>query len=343
MRVTWYMSDTHACGYVRGEIMACELNRSFRGIDVVCKVAVQKSDFLRSDVMVFQRVSTLPMLEKILYAKDMGIRTVYELDDDILNTPPEFAKPYEVYRKPEVQSLIGRAMFECDACIVSTETLRAAVMDIGPGRPKYVVENALDAENWEGAYARRLAEERPDKITIGWMASGSHMMDAPMILGILKDLVRRDERIRLHLIGWAGFGELMGDMGTCQDRIRISPWVPIEYLPWAMADFDIGLAPLKDCAFNRAKSGIKAMQYWALGVPVVYSPLPPYQIVEPGLTGIPATNEADWRKALEALVADGEARRRMGTVGRMRLLEKYDIRKTAGQWVRVFEDVMKGD
>jgi len=43
-----------------------------------------------------------------------------------------------------------------------------------------------------------------------------------------------------------------------------------------IAQFDIGIAPLSDTPFSRARSAIKVLEYAALGIPAVATPLPEY-------------------------------------------------------------------
>ncbi|MEI2421731.1 hypothetical protein V6O07_15755, partial [Arthrospira platensis SPKY2] len=61
-------------------------------------------------------------------------------------------------------------------------------------------------------------------------------------------------------------------------------WEPVaigEYAAYAsyfgQQECDIFIAPLEDNLFNRCKSGLKFLEYSALGVPGVYSHLEPYQ------------------------------------------------------------------
>jgi glycosyltransferase involved in cell wall biosynthesis len=106
-----------------------------------------------------------------------------------------------------------------------------------------------------------------------------------------------------------------------------------------MIDFDIGIAPLMDNDFNRCKSGIKALQYWALGVPVVCTPLTPYDIVTAGEDGLKADSAEDWYRALKSLVDDAALRRKMGAKGRETLIAKHDMRSRVFNWVSVFDKI----
>jgi len=335
------MSDLHACGHIRGEIVAREINRQYGGrVTVDCKSVALASDLYQADIMVLQRQHNPHMLGIVEAARRAHVATVYDVDDHLLEIPEGFGKAHEFYARPDVREAVTALMRAVDAVTVSTPELGRAMEAVCPGVRKLVVRNALDVEQWERAQARRDAEERGRAVTVGYMASGSHVIDWPLVHGPVLDLLERHDEVGLHLIGWAGWEWLGADYERFADRIRVEPWLPIERLPDAMADFDVGLAPLADCAFNRCKSELKVLQYWGLGVPAVASNLPMYAAtVDDGVTGYLAETGQDWAAALELLVEDAGRRRRMGALGRLRVLEDWDLRRTVQEWVGAFEMV----
>jgi glycosyltransferase involved in cell wall biosynthesis len=107
--------------------------------------------------------------------------------------------------------------------------------------------------------------------------------------------------------------------------------VAVEHRPWRscsevadLADIDVGLMPLPDTPWERGKCGLKALQYMALGVPVVASPVGVNaEIVRHGVDGYLAASSAEWLEALARLLEDAGLRRRMGTAGRSRVESAY--------------------
>jgi len=339
MNIKWYMSDVHACGYVRGETLAREVNKQFRHYQIDVKRDLMLSDFYSADVMVFQRQNKPGVLEKVELAKKHGIKTVYDIDDDLFNMPKEFDKPYKFYSQPEVQETIGTFMKTVDAVVCSTEPLAESIKGRCPDTPKFVIENSLDMEQWEGAYAERQRRKRTDAVTIGWMASGSHKVDASLVMPALTRLMDEYENLRLQFIGMIGWDEMPEELLKYKGRIQVAAWVDISELPYAMASFDIGLAPLVQNKFNVSKSGIKAMQYWALGIPVVASPLKPYDIIDYEVDGLLANFEDSWYRGLRDLIEDRERREEMGAAGHAKVLERHDMRNNVGLWIDGFETI----
>jgi len=91
-----------------------------------------------------------------------------------------------------------------------------------------------------------------------------------------------------------------------------------------LGDLDIGLMPLPDQPWERGKCGLKALQYMALGLPVVASPIGVNaDIVRHGVDGFLAVSTSDWIEALERLIQDPALRRRLGGAGRERVQRSY--------------------
>jgi len=122
------------------------------------------------------------------------------------------------------------------------------------------------------------------------------------------------------------------------------PGLRWSFVPWRAEDephlskqFDIGIMPLRDDAFQRGKCGLKLLQYMAAGLPTVASPVGVNEsIVRHGTTGVHAKTEADWHDALSTLIRDHDLRATMGRAGRQRCEEEYSIRR----WLPVLLDIL---
>ena len=123
-----------------------------------------------------------------------------------------------------------------------------------------------------------------------------------------------------------------------------APGLKWSFLPWTeqnevagLQSLDIGLMPLADDSFQRGKCGLKALQYMAVGRPVVASPVGVNaEIVENGSTGFHAATDAEWAATLQALVASGEKRASMGAAGRDRCVDSYSVRR----WFPVLNEIL---
>ena len=90
-----------------------------------------------------------------------------------------------------------------------------------------------------------------------------------------------------------------------------------------LTDFAIGLMPLPDTPYTRAKAGFKLLQYVAAGLPVVASPIGVNaELVRDSGAGLLAEGVDEWEAALRRLALSAELRREMGGRGRA-YVERY--------------------
>lgn len=90
---------------------------------------------------------------------------------------------------------------------------------------------------------------------------------------------------------------------------------------------DIGIMPLfAEQEWDKYKCGLKLIQYMAVGLPGVASPVGVNsEIVEHGTSGFVANTEQDWFRILQQLLIDTDLRTRVGTAARQRAAELYSI------------------
>jgi glycosyltransferase involved in cell wall biosynthesis len=138
----------------------------------------------------------------------------------------------------------------------------------------------------------------------------------------LRELARKHQ-FRLRIVG-AG-----------RDDVSI-PGVEVENSPWKadqeVRDFqsiDIGLYPIDASLYSgwaAGKSGFKSIQYMAVGIPYVATPVgASAEIGEADTTHFLAATDDQWHGALETLIADPERRQKMGAAGRRHVVENYGL------------------
>jgi glycosyltransferase involved in cell wall biosynthesis len=172
------------------------------------------------------------------------------------------------------------------------------------------------------------------EVVLGWIGTHSTFPYLQLVFPALAELGKR-HRIRLRIVG-AG-----------RDNVTI-PGVTVENLPWRLErevhDFqslDIGLYPIDETLYSgwaAGKSGFKAIQYMAIGVPYVATPIGgSAEIGEVGTTHLFAETPDEWQRALEELILDPERRRMMGQAGREHVLKHYGLQDQADK----FADVLR--
>jgi glycosyltransferase involved in cell wall biosynthesis len=203
------------------------------------------------------------------------------------------------------------------------------------GRRAVVIPTVVDTERFRPR-AVEAAAARTGPPVLGWVGTHSTFPYLEMIFPALQQLARTHS-FRLKVVG-AG-----------RERIRI-PGVEVESLDWNLAreiqdfqSFDIGLYPINAKLYAdqwaAGKSGFKAIQYMAVGLPYVVTPIAACkEIGEPNKTHLFAETEEEWREALSKLLSDGESRRRMGEAGRRHALEHYTVPVQADNLARALRE-----
>jgi len=110
-----------------------------------------------------------------------------------------------------------------------------------------------------------------------------------------------------------------------------------------LQQFDIGLYPLPlDSDWVLGKSGLKALQYMAVGVPVIATAIGAnYRIMQDGQTGFLVKTPEEWMAKLEFLMDNPEVRKSVGMAGRKNVVDNYSIDANAPVYLKIINSVCK--
>ena len=99
--------------------------------------------------------------------------------------------------------------------------------------------------------------------------------------------------------------------------------------------------PLPDDAWSRGKCGLKALQFMALGIPVVCSPIGVNTvIVQDGENGFIAATEEEWIQKLRQLLQSAQLRNRFGQTARAAVEQTYSARTQAPRVYEIFRGLV---
>jgi len=196
-----------------------------------------------------------------------------------------------------------------------------------------IIPTVVDARK----YPFKRSRSTNDVLTIGWVGSRS---TSPYLLEIEPALRRLSEahrgRIRFRLYGHP------------QRKLNLANF---ESLPFSLAteiedisSLDIGIMPMPDNAWTRAKCAFKAIQYMALGIPTVTSPVGmATEVVRPNSSGFWARTPSDWFDALDRLVRDAVLRRQFAEEGRKLVEAHYSVQTWAPRYTDLLADIARGN
>jgi glycosyltransferase involved in cell wall biosynthesis len=204
----------------------------------------------------------------------------------------------------------------------------------GKGTRARIIPTVVDTDVFRPA----TAERDGSPVILGWVGTHSTYPFLKSIFPVLQKLAA-DYAFRLKVVG----------AGT--DDIRI-PGVQVENLQWSLRretsdfqSFDIGLYPIDAASYGNdwtmGKSCFKAIQYMAVGVPYVVSPVGVCaEIGEAGVTHLAAASPDEWYEALRTLLQDREQRQRMGSAGRQYALKHYNVSDQADKLAQALREAV---
>ncbi len=191
-----------------------------------------------------------------------------------------------------------------------------------------IIPTTIDTEY----HHNRLKEHREkEKLTIGWTGSHSTLIHLKEIEQLLTSLQAKTD-FELHVICNA-------DPDFKSVKYRYIPW-KMETEIEDLLQFDIGIMPLRNTDWEKGKCGFKALQYMALGVPVVATAVGTNkQIIHHNKSGILIDPERpeDWITELEKLLNDVSMRKSFGLYGRAIVEDQFSVRANVSNYLALFE------
>jgi hypothetical protein len=261
--------------------------------------ALENGGVPRWDLLHVQQLVSDAHLRLIERLRARGVAVVWDTDDDIREAP----KGSETYKslggRRGIKRLFARTVALARAAHLLTTTnehLAQVYRDAGVEHVA-AIENYLAPEDVTGT------RRRHQGVVVGITAAEEHEDDLRrMRLGEkVRAVLQAHDGVRVVAIG-AELG-----LGERDHRYTHHRSVPHERLIAAEREFDIGLAPLRDTAFNRARSNVKLKEYAAAGATWLASPVGPYREMGEQQGGL-LVGDDDWTDALGALVRDHDRR-----------------------------------
>jgi hypothetical protein len=255
---------------------------------------------------------------------DAGVKVIIDMDDDFYSIPKD--NPcYESMGPGHIgyHDILKKTIEHAALLTVAMPELKKRY-----GRDDAVViKNCWDEDN-------KLWSSRPphDYIGIGWAGTNTHHADFDLVQNLLVEAVQKYPQTKLVI----GADPTMYDRFKDLDETRklFIPGMPFSYFPAFYHYIDIGIAPLQDNVFNRAKSDIKLVEFGAAGIPYVASNVLPYESWKDG--GRLVSNEGEWRSALDGYITmTADSRKLIGAAG-----HKVAMGRTAKDMTRQWQEVI---
>jgi L-malate glycosyltransferase len=191
------------------------------------------------------------------------------------------------------------------------------------------ISSTIDTEKYQPI---RPEDRTSDLVSIGWTGTHSTSRYLYLLTGVLQQLAKL-RPFKLVVIG-SNF--------ECQME-----GVKVEMIQWTaeseVADLqkiDIGLYPLSLDNWVMGKSGLKALQYMALGIPTVATDFGTIgRIITHNTSGLLVKTDEEWLQALIELIDSPQRRIDLGKNGRKVIDERFSILVNRDRYLSVLEEV----
>lgn len=208
------------------------------------------ADFTGCDIFFLQRPFTAEHLSLLTLAKDMGVKVIIDLDDDIWNVPQE-NPTHQLYTIS--QATLNACVELSDEVWVSTQSIKESALQ--HNKNVHVINNAWNDYLFP-VKDKKSFNHKTKKIT--YRGGSSHQAD---VMSIADDLVKVVNNNK----DWTF--TFMGDRYTyleqrCGDNYHIVPgFTLIPYFKYIIEDnANAFIFPLVDNKFNKGKSNISWME-----------------------------------------------------------------------------------
>ncbi len=265
-------------------------------------ITTQDLPHVSGDVVVTHRTAIRPEEARqfLTLCAERKMPLVYDLDDNLFRLPADHPEADRFRKLHPIMKMLMKASAQV---WVSTENLRRAISENADDIK--VIPNTLDENIW-GARQATCPGEYTGEINILYMGTWSHNADFEIIKPALRKIVGKyNKQVKVEILGVtsdrreeAWFRHVLPDTPAASSYPGFVSWLR------ANNTYQIGLAPLVDNTFNLSKSGIKFLDYSALGLATVASDVQAYRdVIQNDRTGFLLPNNADaWFEGLCSLI-----------------------------------------
>lgn len=260
------------------------------------------------------------------WLKSKKVKIIYDFDDAIwLMDKNENQGFFNKLKNPEKTALITQLS---DVVIVGNEYLSTYAQNLNHNVS--IIPSTIDFKSY---HLLKPTKKDDSRICIGWTGSFSTVKHFETLIPVLHSIKHKFGK-KIHF-------KLIGDPDYKNDPLEIigHPWKS-ETESEDLSELDIGIMPLPNNEWTQGKCGMKGLQYMALEIPTIMSPVGVNKdIIDDGVNGFLASTDEEWVEKLTLLIEHQELRQKIGKAGRKTVEEKYSVKANQEKWLHVFESL----
>lgn len=260
-----------------------------------------------------------PIFEWII-AKVLRRKYIYDFDDAIWL--PNYSETNKRFQRLKAYWKVNYCMKWADKVTAGNEYLADYARQFNSN--VQVIPTTIDTENHHSI----LSDHHSEQLVIGWTGTHTTMHYLDELVPVIKELEQVFD-----------FTFLVISNQSPKYKLR-----SLQFLKWNketeisdLSTFHIGVMPLQKDIWSEGKCGFKGLQYMALEIATIMSPVGVNtSIVENGVNGFLASGAEDWKEKLTLLLQDKELRIKLGKNGRKTIEEKYSVHANKGKYLKLF-------
>lgn len=267
-----------------------------------------------------------PLFEWI-YCK-LSRKVIYDIDDLVYTTAenaPWYSRVFKTKYKPIY------LMKKADHVITCTPYLDQFVRKYNSYTTD--ISSTVDTSN-KYICVNSYSNDKP--LIIGWSGSHSTIQHFKIITNVLTAIQAKYPGIKILVMGGS--------------NIEI-PNLNLESTEWSeekeiktLQKFDIGIYPLPNEQWVYGKSGLKAIQYMALGIPTIATAIGTnFRVIENGESGYLVESEKEWIEKLTLLIENSSLRKQIGMAGRLKVEKLFSLDANKQKYLDAFNNVVSGN
>lgn len=263
-----------------------------------------------------------PILERI-YIK-LSKKVIFDIEDNLLTE--EIGSINWLASILKSKNKIKYLIENVDKIISSSPDLADKCNSISKKNNAVFIPPTLEEDRFIPQQRKKYDNE---KIVIGWTGTFSSRACLELIIPELEKLYKK-KQFKFMVIG--NF-----EMKNKNLDLEVIQWSAKDEIN-QLHNFDIGLYPLPTNDWVSGKSGLKALQYMAVGIPAVCTAIGNVKnFIEHDVDGILINNSNEWVNSLEVLIEDSEKRNRIGKNARAKFIKNYSQNNIFKQYLSSIE------
>lgn len=297
------------------------LDRISRKIYYLFKLLKVVSLSPKFDVIFIQKIIFPAQIFNLI--KMLNDNIIFDFDDAIF-----LSNKYQDRQDIRPAKRFNYILRNCKSVIVGNSFLKERAITLN--EKVYILTSPVDVNRFSPNLRKGGVN---NNIVIGWIGSPDSSSYLRNLKEVFESLLDKHKNLKFKFIG-------ADDFFKETDRLTIKKW---DFFREAddLRTLDIGIMPLDDDEWCWGKGGYKLLQYMAMGIASVASPVGiNCELIQDGINGFLARTPEEWKEKLDILVGNNDLRLKMGIKARESVESLYSYERTIPQIISILRSAL---